>query len=75
MVSISFRLVLYKLYSQWSLQPEAHHGSTEKLYGYVPTEWICALFIALFSLTTSQSGRVHVASYIKWLADTLSLLQ
>jgi hypothetical protein len=33
----------------------------QTLYGYVPTEWVCALFIALFGLSTL----IHIAQAAK----------
>lgn len=45
--------------------------ASQTLYGYVPTEWICALFIALFGLSTL----VHVGQAVKyrlwWLYPTI----
>jgi hypothetical protein len=33
----------------------------ETLYGYVPTEWVCTLFIVLFGLSTS----IHIVQAAK----------
>jgi len=45
------------------------------LYGYIPTLWICALFIALYSVSTSRSECLHVdtrgADYVN-ISNTLS---
>jgi len=43
------------------------------LYGYVPTEWVCAVFVALFSVTTI--GHVVEAFYFRlwWLLPTVCL--
>lgn len=49
--------------------PDLPHGSNS-LYGYVPTEWICSLFIALFGFF----GLIHLAQAIRfrtwWLLPT-----
>ncbi len=40
----------------------AHHHNP---YGYVPTEWVCILFIALFAVSTSEyrtsTHEMHIA--------------
>ncbi|KAH9855543.1 RTA1-domain-containing protein [Lenzites betulinus] len=47
----------------------AHH----LLYGYVPTEWICILFIVLFSITTVIHIGQAVWSRLWWLFGTAAL--
>ncbi|EIW56106.1 RTA1-domain-containing protein [Trametes versicolor FP-101664 SS1] len=42
-------------------------------YGYVPTEWICILFIALFAITTSVHLGQAVWSRLWWLLGTTVL--
>ncbi|KLO17012.1 RTA1 like protein [Schizopora paradoxa] len=48
-------------------------GDENNLYGYVPTQWICALFVALFSISTI--GHVTEALYFRlwWLLPTVCL--
>jgi len=48
-------------------------GQQHDLYGYVPTEWVCAVFVALFSITTI--GHVAEALYFRlwWLLPTVCL--
>lgn len=36
--------------------------SNTELYGYVPTEWVCILFVVLFSLSTSEFLRCFSAN-------------
>ncbi|CCM03424.1 uncharacterized protein FIBRA_05555 [Fibroporia radiculosa] len=45
---------------------------TDKLnpYGYVPTEWICALFVALFSFSTLIHASQAVYTRLWWLFPT-----
>lgn len=50
------RLVARRVYVAQRLSPtvtRADHTGGDGPYGYTPTEWICALFVALFGLSTS----------------------
>lgn len=42
----------------------------QTLYGYVPTEWVCALFIALFGFSTfihiAQAAKVRTLDDNSW---------
>ncbi|CCM06794.1 uncharacterized protein FIBRA_09094 [Fibroporia radiculosa] len=47
---------------------KSHESSSP--YGYVPTEWICVLFVALFSLSTAMHTAQAARTRLWWLLPT-----
>lgn len=45
--------------------------SDHDLYGYVPTEWICILFVVLFSLSTAIQAVQAVYTRLWWIYPTI----
>ncbi|RPD77189.1 RTA1-domain-containing protein [Lentinus tigrinus ALCF2SS1-7] len=50
-----------------------HAKHFRNLYGYVPTEWVCILFIALFGFSTLVHAVQAVRSRLWWLFPTACL--
>ncbi|KAI0674035.1 RTA1-domain-containing protein [Trametes maxima] len=56
-----------------ALAARASEHSKDSPYGYVPTEWICILFIALFAITTLIHFGQTFYSRLWWLFGTTVL--
>jgi len=56
------------MYATRSSSHHLHNGDSP--YNYVPTEWVCILFIALFSISTTLHIAQAVRSRLWWLFPT-----
>jgi len=54
-----------------AIDPQTQDVGQDSVYGYIPTDWICIIFVTLFSLATFVHGGLAIRYRLWWMFPTV----